>query len=344
MQRLVWLMCWALLVGCGGQEPSQQPPAQGPPCELLANHPQDDALRLNHLQAKSTHNSYHLEVDGNDIAAVAFSMPPLDEQLGQHGVRHFELDIRYNAELGRTEVFHLPLIDAETNCATLVGCLETLKTWSLAHRGHHPIMVHIEPKDPLPADFEAYVSGLHVEITSVWHPSCIVTPDQVQEGHASLAEAIVQSGWPTLGASRGKILLTMLDRGAWRDAYTYEGTNLEGRLMFAEGAPSEPFAAVTRVDQPIDGAASIEAALAVNMLVRTRADNGSVEALAEDTTRLEAALASGAHLVSTDYPAKVSEHDYWLEIPGGTPSRCNPVTAPASCASTDIEDPSLLSP
>ncbi len=333
-----------LLIGCGGQEPSPQPLAEGQPCELVANHPQDDALRLNHLQAKSTHNSYHVEKDGNDIAAVAFTMPPLDEQLDQHGVRHFELDIRYNAELGRIEVFHLPFIDEETNCLTLVGCLSTLKTWSLAHRAHHPIMVHIEPKDPMPVDFEDYVARLHAEITSVWHPSCIVTPAQVRGAYDSLAEAISESGWPTLGALRGKILLTMLDRGAWRDAYTHDGEDLEGRLLFAEGAPSDPFAAVTRVDEPTDGAASIEAALAANMLIRTRADNGSVEALAEDTTRLEAALASGAHLVSTDYPAKVDEHNYWLEIPGGTPSRCNPVTAPASCTSTAIEDPSLLSP
>jgi hypothetical protein len=32
-----------------------------------------------------------------------------------------------------------------------------------------------------------------------------------------------------------------------------------------------------------------------------------------------------------------------FDIPGGTPSRCNPVTAPANCRSADIEDPSLLS-
>jgi hypothetical protein len=35
---------------------------------------------------------------------------------------------------------------------------------------------------------------------------------------------------------------------------------------------------------------------------------------------------------------------YVVEIPGGTPARCNPITAPAECASEDIEDPKLMKP
>jgi hypothetical protein len=57
----------------------------------------------------------------------------------------------------------------------------------------------------------------------------------------------------------------------------------------------------------------------------------------------DAALASGAHFVSTDYeepnPAFSS---YVVTIPGGTPARCNPVTAPADCSPTDVEDPERL--
>jgi hypothetical protein len=29
-------------------------------------------------------------------------------------------------------------------------------------------------------------------------------------------------------------------------------------------------------------------------------------------------------------------------LPGGTPARCNPITAPRTCRPTDIEDPKLL--
>ena len=65
------------------------------------------------------------------------------------------------------------------------------------------------------------------------------------------------------------------------------------------------------------------------MIVRTRADADSVEPSTGDTTRREAALTGGAQIVSTDYPAQVSTYEYYVEIPGGTPTRCNPVTAPA---------------
>ena len=68
-------------------------------------------------------------------------------------------------------------------------------------------------------------------------------------------------------------------------------------------------------------------------IVRTRADSGGEEADNNDTTRLIAALTSGAHSISTDYPAKVDGIDYWVEIPEGNPSRCNPVSAPPSCTS-----------
>ena len=33
----------------------------------------------------------------------------------------------------------------------------------------------------------------------------------------------------------------------------------------------------------------------------------------------------------TDFPAKVPETSYFVEIPGGAPSRCNPITAPTEC-------------
>lgn len=50
----------------------------------------------------------------------------------------------------------------------------------------------------------------------------------------------------------------------------------------------------------------------------------------------------GAHWISTDFPAPVDGVDYVVEVPGGTPSRCNPITAPPDCAAADVEDPGRL--
>lgn len=313
-------------------------------CDAPIAHPKDDALRLFDVQMKSTHNSYHLETEGNDVNAWGYSLAPLDVQLEQQGVRHFELDIHRDLEAGGFLVYHVGVLDERTTCVTLTDCLSTMKAWSEEHPGHHPILVHVEPKDALPADIEAYVKELDETITGVWSSHCIVTPDSVSVDGLSLSQALKERGWPTLGSVRGKILFTLLDRGPWREAYTRGEDNIDGRLFFAEGDPGAPYAAVTRVDDPVAGADEIVAALAANMLVRTRCDTDSVEALANDTTRRDAALASGAHMVSTDYPAPVDGLDYWLEIPDGTPSRCNPVTADGGCTSEAIEDPTRLEP
>ena len=76
--------------------------------------------------------------------------------------------------------------------------------------------------------------------------------------------------------------------------------------------------------------------------MRTRSDSDTVEARANDRTHLEAALASGAQLVSTDFPAKVEGVEYWVDIPGGTPLRCAPIGAPTECRADAIEDPGWL--
>ena len=64
-------------------------------------------------------------------------------------------------------------------------------------------------------------------------------------------------------------------------------------------------------------------------LVRTQADEDGLEARIGDTTRVQAALRSGAQLISTDYPTPADLTDYLVAIPAGEPSRCDPASAPA---------------
>ena len=56
------------------------------------SYPNDDRIRVNHLQALGTHNSYHLAPDV-DFRPWNYSHLPLDGQLSMQGVRQFELDI-----------------------------------------------------------------------------------------------------------------------------------------------------------------------------------------------------------------------------------------------------------
>ena len=82
----------------------------------------------------------------------------------------------------------------------------------------------------------------------------------------------------------------------------------------------------------------------VSSTSRTRADADTLAARANDPTMKLAALRGGAQLVSTDYerPDPKIGTGYTVRIPGGTPARCDPVTAPPGCKPTDVENPALL--
>jgi hypothetical protein len=77
-------------------------------------------------------------------------------------------------------------------------------------------------------------------------------------------------------------------------------------------------------------------------LVRTRTDSDTKQARTNDTTRREAALASGAQLLSTDYPASepASWTGYSVSLPDNLVARCNPVNKPTPCVDADLESPS----
>jgi hypothetical protein len=206
-------------------------------------------------------------------------------------------------------------------------------------------VIQLELKDTFPGagdPVEKYFADVHAEIQAVWPGERIITPDKIQGTAATLGEAVASKGWPTLGELRGKVLFMLDDEGEYRNAYTRGLTSTQGRIIFADSASGDPFAAVAVMNDPVADASAITAAVAANMLVRTRADADVVEPSTGDTSRRDAALMSGAHFVSTDFPAPVDGYQYIVEIPNGTPSRCNPVAAPAECAPDLIESPDRL--
>jgi hypothetical protein len=323
----------ALVMGCGAED-GDSPQQPG------FDYPLDGVLRVNHIQAKASHNSYHVQ-ESPDITAIAFSHAALDVQLAEQGVRGFELDTRWDVATEQIVVYHLPIIDDVSNCALFFDCLTALKTWSDKNPAHHPLFVQVEPKDGIPvADAEQYLAAFEAEILAVWPRERILAPDDVKGDAVTLRDAIVTNGWPTLGEARGKILLFIDEGGDFREAYTRGQQNVDGRLMFADSEPGQGYESVHVLNDP--GSAEVAAAVAEGFIVRTRADSDNEEPLANDTSRREAALASGAQIVSTDYPAKVDGIEYVVELPGGVPSRCNPLSAPAECIAEAIENPEFI--
>ena len=140
-------------------------------------------------------------------------------------------------------------------------------------------------------------------------------------------------------------MLFALDNGGDKKAtYTAGHPSLRGRVLFTSAEPGEDEAAFVKLNDPIADGARIRELVSQGFIIRTRADADTLEARSGDTTMRDAAIASGAQFVSTDYPVPNPDFGtgYFVAIPGGAPARCNPVSAPADCTSLDIENPSAI--
>ncbi|MDX6434507.1 MAG: hypothetical protein QOE54_6873 [Streptosporangiaceae bacterium] len=308
---------------------------------------------------------------GSLAEGLQYSHAPLGQQFdGQH-VRQIELDVyadpkggayatppiraltgqpaEYDPEMKQpgTKVLHIAGIDYHSTCLTFVDCLRTVRAWSRAHPSHVPITILVEFKDTLDIPVKGIppvtliswtrdrMLALEQEIRSVLSPGELLTPDDVRTPGKTLEQSILSGGWPTLDAARGKIMFLMDNGGAYRDRYVQDNPSLEGRVLFTDSEPGRPDAAFVERNDAAGSAAEIHDLVAKGYVVRTRADADTVEARSGDTKARDAALASGAQWVSTDYPvpgmAARFGTGYFAALPGFVTARCNPVSTPAPC-------------
>jgi hypothetical protein len=309
----------------------------------------DDELRLNQVQVLATHNSYHIQQDVPIASPPTqqYTHPPLDQQLDL-GVRGFEIDV-VNSPDGQFPVVHTPVIDATSNCTPLAQCLQVTRTWSRAHPGHVPIFILVSPEDD-PIDFvidpqlrpfdAAGLDQLDALVRSTLGRQ-LITPDSVRGKAKTLRAAVTGRGWPTLGKTRGKIMVILNTGGPVRDVFRQGHPSLEGRAMFVTSGERAASAAVIKLDTPDEP--RIQQLVRDGFIVRTRADADLVEARANDVTRRDLSLRSGAQIVSTDFEVAVPAiGGYVVQIPGGTPARCDPLNAPKNCRPSDVENPRQL--
>lgn len=275
------------------------------------------------------------EVEAND-----YTHPALTEQLETLGLRCFELDLFYDpdgklyqkplayvlakqqaqkvppfdpdGELARPgiKVLHSPDVEFRTTNYTLRSALTELLAWSDKHRDHLPIFVLLELKSdsfspltkPLPWDVKA-LEVLEQELLAVMPRERIVAPDDVRGEQKTLREAVVANGWPKLSKLRGKFMFLLDNEDRVRDVYLKPSSTLAKRLLFVSVGREHPAAAFMKRNDPIGSFAEIQSLVHAGFLVRTRADSGTTEARRNDTRRRDLAFASGAQLISSDYPA-----------------------------------------
>lgn len=293
-----------------------------------------------------------------DAETLDYAHRPLKEQLDA-GARQLEIDFLYDPKPGLyadpllrklvpdttpydlsplrkpgLKVLHVQDIDYRSVCNLFTDCLKDIRAWSLAHRDHVPILVIFNLKEgglktpgtvTAPEFDAAAMDEIDREIRSVFPENALITPDQVQGRRATLREAVAAGGWPRLKAARGRVMFACDCPSGQVARYRGSRKTLEGRAAFVNVEESSPAAAYITLNEPAEQAARIRAAVKAGLIVRTRADADTVEARKNDTTRQQAAFASGAQYVSTDYMQPDPRFSpYRASLPGGGKARLSP--------------------
>lgn len=312
--------------------------------------PFDEGLWLQFEKLDSA-AAYHLQ----------YAHPSLSEQLAL-GLHNLEIDVFADADGGRYsqpkglkfsgqtsaydslnmlqpgfKVLHIPEIDFRSSCASFKECLSELKAWSEAHPDHLPVFITLEAKDGVPSQkygleitpsepFTAEVfDRLDQELITYLGRNHLIIPEDVKGSNESLEQAILTNGWSTLDNCLRKCLFVLDDSGRKRDIYLQGHPSLNGRILFVNADPGRPEAATLILNDPHD--VQISDLVKKGYIVRTRADSNTKEARNNDYTTCEAAFASGAQIITTDYylPSTFFSSSYQVLFPSGQYVRPNPI-------------------
>lgn len=270
----------------------------------------NNELRLNEIQLLATHNSYKKLGSGiakifvglgdsfEEARALKYGNNDLTDQLN-HGVRSFELDLRYRN--GEFEVTHVPLVDNSSTAPKFYLALEEILLWSNNNPDHIPILVLLELKsdwmmlDPALSDFtEVELSMLDRAIKEVFGEK-LFSPKEVIGSYADLNQAVTESGWPLLNDLLGKVIF-ILHPGKYTNTFVELNPDFTTMGMFPAASNTDNSYASFIVHNDPD-VALINSLVSRNYIVRTRLDSN----LNVSTERFNNGLLSGAQILTTDF-------------------------------------------
>lgn len=300
-----------------------------------------------------------------------YSHLSLTEQL-DIGMRQIELDIVYDPAGGRysepmlakqTEglegavdydnsqmhapgfkVLHAQDLDVRSSCATWILCLTEIRKWSTDNPAHVPILIMFNAKTgksaypdsltALPFDEDAF-DALDAEILSVFSEDELLSPDDVRGNFSTLRQAVLEKGWPSLESSRGLVFFALDESEEKVNIYSRGKSSLQGLPVFVNSVSElADHAAYFTINDPVLEMPRIQEAVNKGFIVRTRADANTYEARQNDTQRRDAAFASGAQYISTDYYVpRLDFSEYSVSFKSGAVARCNPIRLSATCTS-----------
>jgi hypothetical protein len=358
-----------------GRPPAGKGPVRMNEIQVIGTH--NSYKREISEQEQATYDAL-ISTPGDYDAFLAYSHASIPNQFELQDVRGLELDlfpdpegglyaeplVRQRLGLGPLpdpewrepgiKVLHIADFDYATTCIRFVTCLEQVRGWSDTNPGHVPLFILLELKQSdrravaqggvvAPPWDAAALDALDAEIRSVFGERDMITPDDVRRPGLTLEQSVLRYGWPTLRQARGKVIFLLdNDPGAIRDAYRAGRPSLEGRVIFTNSRPGQPDAAFIKRNEPRGAnTAQIQELVREGYLVRTRSDLPLSTVTTGDTSLLDAALRSGAHVISTDFPevgmSARYDSDFVARLPEGGPARCNPVNARQNCRTARLE-------
>ncbi len=298
-------------------------------CDFNLDAAYAEGVKFNEVAFIGTHNSYQKECVSarqrlfDSVSTVTFglvnaeksrfSSDYLTDQLNL-GIRSIELDIETVVKDDTVSFVctHEPVFDTTSHCYALELALEELKLWSDANPNHLPVTVIIEPKKAfIPEEnmryFTCEYANLLGELAEEIFGEALLTPADMLRDHNSFGEMRAADDWLTLDETKGKIMLLLHETSVTED-YIKQDSSVKSQVMFPMlryGDADRDCASFLIINKARDIKEQAAEVLGKNLIIRTRSDNfGSYK---EESSAI--ALASGAQIVSTDYPPKTDMTD-----------------------------------
>jgi len=186
-----------------------------------------------HVSFKGSHNSYQQPAS----MSVQLTFDPNNPS--NYGCRGLELDIWRNSDkIGTPYLF---TVGHTTNDGPpLSDYFTDILTWHQANLNHDPVFITLDIKssftseDPLsnfPAELDGYLS-------TYFGSDLIFTPAMVMPNpDLSLAQNVIQTGFPTLSQMQNKFLFCLSGDADWKSYYAND--NIIQRLCFSDQDESD---------------------------------------------------------------------------------------------------------
>lgn len=301
-------------------------------------------IKFNEMSFLGTHNSYQTAILDETMKLYKnletltfglfsaeggeFESETLTQQLSC-GIRSFEMDIETFDRDGEVSFtcMHSPYIEMSTSCYDFSLALKEISMWSDNNPDHLPITIIIEPKSIfIPLEdmkfFSLDYAKILDEVLREGLGEKLFTPADMLRDYSSFGEMRAADDWCEVSDMLGKVVV-LLHEGDITEDYIAIDPAIKSQAMFPMLRPKDverdctSFILCNKPDELLE--IKEDVIDEKKIMVRTRADNFAQ--ITEE--RRENAFASGANIISTDYPVRtdLQSGDYVVTFGGMTTAR-----------------------